>query len=105
MSNKNEKVTDYFSPKDMKELNEILERAIRNAQTISAIKQRAIIVSEDLDYNKKRIKHDIEVDNKLVNELKKKAIERKRRERNLKMRAAQIDKNTLRSLKQEFQTQ
>lgn len=103
MVNHNEKITNYLSPTDLKKLNTVLENAIKNAQTISEIKQNARMNSEILTNNQRRIQQETELGYKIIDDIKRKAMDRKRRERNLKIRATKVDPEILNSIKEEFQ--
>lgn len=104
MTTKNEKITDYLSPRDLKELDNILDRAIKNAQIIQEIKERNAIRNSLIDIDEQKIQVEIDYDYKKMNALKQKALSRRRTENALKWRAASADPNAIRTLKERFQS-
>lgn len=111
MFNKNDKFTNYLSPAEIKRLNEVLENAAKNAQTISelkrrtGLKRRTITGPSFLGYDQERIQHETELGYRIINELEKKATDRKKREQSLKVRAATVNADILRSIKEEYQSE
>lgn len=105
MATKNEKITDYLSPRDSKELNDILDRAIKNDQIIQDIKERhAFIRNSLLNSDAQKIQVEIEFDYKKMNELKQKALNRRKAENALKWRIATADPDAIKTLRERFQS-
>lgn len=113
MFNKNDKIIDYLSPTELKKLNKVLEDAVKNVQTISRLKRKTELKRRALinpvnpgtsNDDQLRIQKETELGYKIIEELERKAAERKRREQDLRVRIAKTDRDIINSIKKEYQS-